>query len=304
MTTVGDKPRDARIVLVEGRPQIIPARIGATFDVEDLAARFPTYAARPPGERKMEVKAVVQQPRFSTADARALGVDHVVAQATAGLPADGEDTAAAMEHALDARLLRPHQVLTVAAPDGTPDRGPAATASSTVASTLYSAAFAAGLEVDERTSLPTYRGDFALGIDARVDGDHTLQLRDNTPYGVLVDVGVGSGRVTVRLWSTRQWDVTTSTGPRRDVVTSPVTYDDTAGCRPTTGTDGFSVTVTRVLRHDGEVAARHAFTSRYHATGTVVCHAPAQRSGGSSPAPTPTPPGHGHGKRHGHGPPH
>jgi hypothetical protein len=177
-----------------------------------------------------------------------------------------------------------------------------------VASTLYSAAFAAGLEVDERTSLPTYRSDFALGIDARVDGGHTLRLRDNTPYGVLVDVGVGTGKVTVRLWSTRHWDVTTSTGPRRHVVPSPVRYDDTAGCRPTTGTDGFSVTVTRVLRHDGEVADRNAFTSRYHPTGTVVCHAAGQSSGdgGSSPTPTPTPTGdgHGHGKGRGHGPPH
>jgi hypothetical protein len=87
-----------------------------------------------------------------------------------------------------------------------------------------------------------------------------------------------------------------------------VRYDDTAGCRPTTGTDGFSVTVTRVLRHDGEVADRNVFTSSYHPTGTVVCHAAGQSSGdgGSSPTPTPTPPGdgHGHGKGRGHGPPH
>jgi hypothetical protein len=312
MTTVGDTPRDARIVLVDGRPQIIPARIGATFDVEDLAARFPTYAAKPPGERKMEVKAVVQQPRFSTADARALGVEHVVAQATAGLPADGAETAAATARSLDARLLRPHQVLTVSAPVGVPDSGPAAAASSVVASTLYSAAFAAGLEVDRRTSLPTYDGDFALGIDARVDGDHILRLRDNTPYGVLVDASVRSGRVTVRLWSTRHWDVTTSTSRRRDVVASPVTYDDSAGCRPTTGTEGFAVTVTRVLRTDGQVVVGHAFPSTYHATGTVVCQARPQPSAdsGTSPAPTPTPPGqghghgNGHGNGHGHGPPH
>lgn len=312
MTTVGDKPRDARIRLVDGRPTIVPARIGATFDVEDLAARFPTYAVKPLGERKMEVKAVVQQPRFSTADARRLGVTDVVAEASADLPAGADDTAAEMARSVSGYVVRPHQVLTVAAPDGVPDSGPAAAASSVVASTIYSAAFATGLDVVERTSLPTYRGDFALGIDARVDGDHLLRVADNTPYGVLVDVSVGSGRVTVRLWSSRYWDVTTSTSSRRDVVASPVTYDASRGCRPTTGTEGFSVTVNRVLRHDGKVADRHAFTSRYHATRTVVCGSSGGSTGGGgsgpAPGPTPTPPsgpgnGQGNGHGHGHGPP-
>ena len=305
MTTVGDKPRDARIRLVDGRPKIVPARIGATFDVEDLAARFPAYAAKPVGERKMDVKAVVQQPGFSTADARALGVTDVVAQASADLAPGQGGTAAAMARSLSGHLLRPDEVLTVAAPEGVPDSGPAAAASSVVASTIYSAGFATGLDVVERTSLPTYRGDFALGIDARVDADHLLRLDDNTPYGVLVDVSVRSDRVTVRLWSTKSWDVTTRTGSRRHVVASPVTYDDTARCRPTTGTEGFTVTVTRILRRDGDVADRHAFTSSYHPTRTVVCRGRGgSTGGGGAPSPTPTPgPGHGQGHGHGHGPP-
>jgi hypothetical protein len=61
------------------------------------------------------------------------------------------------------------------------------------------------------------------------------------------------------------------------------------------------VTVTRTLRHDGEVADRHAFTSRYHPTRTVVCHS-AGSGGGDGPGPAPIPPGDdgpGHGHRHG-----
>lgn len=295
MTTVGDTPRDARIRLLGGRPVLTPARIGATIDVQDLAARFPTYAARPPGHRLMHVKAVVQQPRFTTADARALGVTDVVAQASARVRAG--DGAAATARSLTGRLLRPHQTLTVSAPPGAPSPGP-----SLVASTLYTAAFAAGLEVVERTPLPSYRAAFPLGVDARVDADHSLRLRNDTPYGVLLDVSArAGGPVTVRLWSTKAWDVTTATSPRRDIVASPVSHDRSAGCRPVTGTEGFTVTVTRTLRHDGEVADRHAFTSRYHPTRTVVCHR-AGSDGGDGPVPVPTPPGDdgpGHGHRHG-----
>lgn len=306
MTTVGDRPRNARVELVDGRPRIVPATIGATFDVQDLSSRFATYAAKPPGERKMHVRAVIQQPRFTTADAQRLGVDEVVAQATADV--GSPDVPARMVQSLSGRLLRPHQVLTVTAPAGVTD-GSAAAPSSAVASTLYTAAFATGLDVVERTALPSYRGQFALGIDARVDADHVLRLRNNTPYGVLVGLSAGrDGSVTARLWSTRYWDVTTSTSTRRDVVPSPVTYDDSRGCSPTTGSDGFRVTVDRVLRHDGSVAARKRFTSTYQATGTVVCRSssgPKPGGGGSpgpGPAPSPSPPpGPGHG--HGHGPP-
>jgi hypothetical protein len=301
MTTVGHRPRDARIRLVDGRPVVQPATIAATFDVADLARRFPVYAARPPGQRRMPVKAVVRQPSFTTADAVRLGVDHVVARtgSTFGDGPGADETIGGLARSLDGRLLRPRQELTVTAPAN----GGSVTATSQLASTVYSAAFAAGLDVVERTALPNYDSDFALGVDARVDGSHALRLRNDTPYGVLVDVRVNAaapgspGSVTVRLWSTRYWDVTTSTGPEQAVVPSPVTYDGSAGCRPTTGTAGFTVTVTRLLRH-GAQRQRDSFTSSYRPTPTVRCTATAPPSGGG----TGGSPGHGHGHGHGHGP--
>ena len=303
MTTVGDRPRDARIRLVDGRPTVIPARIGATFDVADLAARFPTYAAKPPGQRRMAVKAVVQQPRFTTADARDLGLDEVVAEATSRFPdAPGADDAVAtMAAGLDGRLVRPRQLLSVTAPPSAPATGAAAFAPSQVASTLYTAAFTAGLDVVQRTALATYHPDFGLGVDARVDADHQLQLRDDTPYGVMVAVVVQPARprqpgsVTVRLWSTRHWDTTTRTGPRRDLVPAPVTYDASPGCRPATGTDGFTVAVTRVVRRSGQrqVDHRQVFTSSYRPTPTVRC--------GSAPNGSVGGPGDGHGGGNGGG---
>ncbi|HEY6933826.1 MAG TPA: peptidoglycan binding domain-containing protein, partial [Marmoricola sp.] len=163
MTTVGDKPRNARFRLVRGRPTVVPARIGATFDVEDLAARFPRYLVRPVGRRRMQVKAVVQQPRFTTAEATALRVDHVVSRATAPLYDRSGAAGAARTTAgeVSGRLVHPHRLLVLSAPGSTTDP-----AVSQVASTLYTAAFDAGLEVVERTSLPHYRSDFALGVDA------------------------------------------------------------------------------------------------------------------------------------------
>lgn len=312
MTTVGDRPRNARIILVDGRPTVIPARIGATFDVADLAARFPTYAAKPPGQRRMPVKAVVQQPRFTTADARGLGLDQVVAQATSRFPdrAGLSDAVQGAADGLEGRVVRPGQLLTVTAPAGSATTGPTAFASSQVASTLYTAAFAAGLEVVQRTALPTYHPAFGLGIDARVDADHQLQLRDDTRFGVMVAAEVQPARprhpgsVTVTLWSTRSRDVTTRTGPREDVVPAPVRYDDSAGCRPTPGAEGFTVAVTRLLRAPGKrkVDQRQAFTSTYRPAPAVRCGgAPSGSSGGTATGPG-TGPGNGHGGGNGGGP--
>jgi vancomycin resistance protein YoaR len=277
MTTVGDKPRDARFRLVRGRPTVVPARIGATFDVEDLARRFPDPLVEPVGRRRMHVKAAVQQPRFTTADATALRVDHVVARATAPL----SDRPAAFEAArataaeVSGRLVRPHRLLVLPAPSGS-TTDPAV---SQVASTLYTAAFDAGLEVVERTSLPSYRSEFALGVDARVDAGHQLRLRNDTRYGLVPVISVRPARrgrpgsITVRLWSSRAWDVTTRTGRRTRIAPARVVHDDTARCRPTTGTAGFAVTVIRVLRRHGQdsVAARQPFTSHYGPGRTVVC---------------------------------
>lgn len=288
MVNVGDKPRNARIRLVRGRPTVVPARIGATFDVQNLAERFPTYAAKPSGKRQMPVKAVIQQPDVTTADAERLGLDQVVAAAASSFPyaVGTNDAVAAVASQIDATLVRPGQALSVVAPTGGPTSGPGAFAPSQVASTLYAAAFTAGLGVLDHTPLPTYHPAFALGVDALLDADHPLRLKDDTPYAVMPVVEVQDARpghpgsVTVRLWSTRYWDVTTRTGPRQGVSPSPVTYDDTPGCRPRTGSEGFTVAVQRTRRHQGQ-QDQETFRTSYHATPTVRC--------GTAPQPTPQP---------------
>lgn len=284
MTTVGDKPRNARIRLVDGEPRITPARIGATFDVANLAQRFPTYAVKPRGERRMPVKAVIQQPRLTTADAERLGLDEVVAAATSTFRygAGVDEAIAAAAGQVDGELVRPGGVLAMTASGHATGR--ASFAASQVASTLYTAAFAAGLGVLDHTPLPTYHSTFALGIDALLDAGHPLRLKDDTPYGLMPAVEVRrarpghAGSVTVRLWSTRYWEVTTRTGSRQDVTPSPVTYDDSAGCRPTTGSEGFTVSVQRIRRHQGR-SDRATFRSSYRATPTVRC--------GKAPTPEP-----------------
>ena len=69
-----------------------------------------------------------------------------------------------------------------------------------------------------------------------------LQFRNDTPYGVLIDAHVTpstpsvQGVVTVRMFSTKYWDITTKTGERYD-FTSPGTRTlDSPDCYPNRAT--------------------------------------------------------------------
>ena len=73
---------------------------------------------------------------------------------------------------------------------------------------------------------PSYAGSAPLGRDASLGDGHDLAFTDDTRYGVLVSAVAGPatasqhGTLTVTLWSTPRWTVTSSHGPRSHVVRS------------------------------------------------------------------------------------
>ena len=82
----GAEPVDAEIRLLAGKPRVIPAKPGVSFEQSEVDAAFLDLVVRPEGERVMEVPAAVVEPEFTTEDAEALGIKKEVSVFTTYFP--------------------------------------------------------------------------------------------------------------------------------------------------------------------------------------------------------------------------
>ena len=128
---------------------------------------------------------------------------------------------------------------------------------SQMATTTFNASFFAGLEDVEHKPHSVYIDRYPVGREATVAwGAVDLRFTNNTPYGVLIDAvvipsaGRSQGTVTVTMYSTKYWDITTSTGERYN-FTSP-------GTQTMSGPDCVPNDGLRRLRHRREALHPHA----------------------------------------------
>src|SRR5690606_8421626 len=92
---------------------------------------------------------------------------------------------------------------------------------SQMATTLFNAMFFAGLEDVEHKPHSFYIDRYPLGREATVAwGAIDLRFENDTPHGVLIYANVkpstpsSQGVVTVSMYSTKYWDITTTTSDR------------------------------------------------------------------------------------------
>lgn len=295
-------PVDATVALVDGAPRVVPARPGVTFDPQQLEAGFLGAVAAPQGERTLALTAQVAEPEFTTADARALKVRREVSTFTTYFPyAEYRNTNIGRAAELvDGTLLKPGDTFslngivgerTVAngftegfvINDGilVTDLGGGV---SQMATTLFNAMFFAGLEDVEHKPHSFYIDRYPVGREATVAwGAVDLRFRNDTPYGVLVDTSFtpstpsSSGAVTVTMYSSPWWDVTTTTGERYNLTEPKTRRIDTLSCHPNTGYGGFDIDVVRYFRPIGantEERGPETFSTTYIPSDTVVCTNP------------------------------
>ena len=299
--TVPGRPVPARIVVSRGRARVVPSRAGITFDRSDLARTFLAAVARPAGQRRVPVLGATAHADFTTADARRLKVTQRVATfSTRFAFADYRNVNLARGAALlDGTLLRPGQTFSFNRTVGRPSRArgfvkgyvisggvfteDAGGGLSQLATTLYNASFFAGLEDVRHEVHSVYSPRFPKGREATVDyGRSDLRFRNDSPYGVLVTAHVtpstraSDGTVTVSLWSTRRWDVTTRTGTEFHRRQPAVRHRRGASCEAAVGYPGFSVHVYRVFHRPGQQrpVRTERTTAVYEPSDTVVCDTP------------------------------
>ena len=295
---LGNAPRDARVVLRDGQPAIVPALHGVTVDAEALAEEIVVALDETGRDRVVPVETRTQRAAFSTADARRLGIKQVVSEFVTYFPYAeyrniNQGRAAEL---INGTVLRPGELFSFNETVGERTKENGFTVGfiisdgvfaedlgggvSQVVTTTYNAAFFAGLEDVEHTPHSFYIDRYPMGREATVAWPTVdLKFRNNTPYGILIEAWVvpstpsSQGEMHVRMWSTKYWDVRTRTSAPYKFTSPSTRYDSTDECVATTGYGGFDVDVYRTLvRADtNEVVRRERQHVEYTPADTVIC---------------------------------
>ncbi len=298
MVTIADQPRDATVEIVDGRPRVVPAKKGVTVDWPRVERTFLRLVTAEDGERELELPTAVEQPEVTTKEVRRLGIVEEVSEFPTYYPhADYRNTTIGRAAELiDGTLLEPGETFSMNDVVGERTKENGFTEGtvisdgvfreelgggvSQVATTTFNAAFFAGLEDVEHKPHSFYINRYPVGREATVAWPTLdLKFRNDTDHGVLIQTVhtpstfSSQGALTVRMWSTKVWDIESVTSERY-AFTSPETRVITGeGCIPNTGYGGFQVDVTRVFRRAGEseVVRREVMHTTYTPSDTVVC---------------------------------
>jgi vancomycin resistance protein YoaR len=295
------EPVDATVRLVDGRPRVVPAKPGVTFEPADVERRLLRLVTRPSGEREARIEAVAEQPEVSTREARSWQIEERVSTFTTYYPhADYRNTNIGRAgEIIDGTVLEPGEVFSLNDIVGERTRANGFTDGfiisdgilvedlgggvSQMATTVFNAAFFAGLKDIEHKPHSFYIDRYPVGREATVAwGAVDLRFQNDTDHGVLVSAKVTpstpstSGVVTVSMWSTKTWDITTRTSDRYNFTEPDTRRLDTPDCYPNEGYGGFDVDVWRYFREPGsdELVKQEKFSTTYIPSDTVICTDP------------------------------
>ncbi len=291
-------PVDAKIRLRGGRPVVVPARKGEAPDIEGLEDAFLDVVATTGGPRKAQLPTKTARPERTTADVRELGIKEKVSEFTTYYPhAEYRNVNIGRAARLvNGTLLAPGETFSLNDTVGerTADNGftegfiisngilkeDLGGGVSQLATTLFNAVFFAGLEDVEHKPHSFYIDRYPVGREATVAWPVVdLRFKNDTKHGVLVQAVVrpstpsSQGAVTVRMWSTKVWDIRSRTGERYAFSSPDTRHLSGPECVPHSGYRGFQIDVTRVFRKHGRSEIHHTekFHTTYTPSDTVVC---------------------------------
>jgi len=298
MSKVSVSPKEATVTLVGGRPQVVPGRTGVTFDKGEITGEFLRLVVAEGDGRTLEVDSVEDRPDFSASDARALQIKTVVSSFTTNYPhADYRNTnlGKAAEQ-INGTVLKPGETFSLNETVGErtaangfvegfiisdgiyeEDFGGGV---SQVATTTFNAAFFAGLEDVEHTPHSFYIDRYPIGREATVAwGAVDLRFKNDTPYGVLVQAytdpstPVSEGAMTVRMWSTKHWDIEAGVSEQYNFTEEETRTIDDDECTPNVGYGGFDVDVYRYFRKPDtqKVVREETMHTTYTPSDSVIC---------------------------------
>ncbi|QIK67458.1 hypothetical protein G7072_14890 [Nocardioides sp. HDW12B] len=296
--SVAREPVDATVAIRDGRPEVVPGRRGATIDRDRIVEVLPDLLTGTGADRRARIDPRPVDPAISTAEARDWQIREKVSEFPTYYPHEDyrNTNIGRAAELIDGTVLAPGDTFSLNETVGERTRANGFTEGfiisdgvfkselgggvSQVATTTYNAAFFAGLEDVEHKPHSFYIDRYPMGREATVAFPVVdLKFRNDTDYGVLIQAihspsaPGGTGGLTVRMWSTKVWDIESVTSGQYDFTSPDTRYGSGEDCVPNEGYGGFTVDVTRIFREPGssEVVKREKDTTVYTPSDTVIC---------------------------------
>ena len=281
--------KDARILIQNGVPAIIPSEAGQAIDVDGLATAVADAALS--GTRSATVGLADAEAEFTTEEAQALGVAQEVSVFSTPLTSDDVRTQNLINgtRIINNTLVKPGETFSLIRALGPVTEARGFVSSGVVENGFYSHAVGGGLS---QLSTTTYNAAYFAGMDLVEHKPHSrwfsrypegreatmwvpsvdMKFKNSTPHGVLVQAWVEGGRVWVRFWSTPYFRVETNTSARYNITQPQTVYNSDPECLPESGgQSGFSVKVTRWRYLDGAQFDTESWNWTYSPWNNVVC---------------------------------
>ena len=291
------RPKNATVRLVNGRPKVVAAVNGTNVAADDLKKAVEPALTAKGDERTVSVELTGAKAKFSTEDARKLGIKEVTGEFTTYFPyAPYRNTnIGRAAELINGTVLKPGETFSLngivgerTAANGFVEgfviqggkfRRELGGGVSQSATTTFNAMFFAGLKDVMHKPHTLYIDRYPAGREATVAWPTLdLKFQNDTKYGVLVQAFrvKGSpgqrGSITVRMWSTKTYDKVVATkAVRSNFTTGRDIEDDSPDCEPQSPVQGFDVRFDRLFYRDGSVVKRENFFWRYAPTDRVRC---------------------------------
>lgn len=281
---------DAQIVIKNGAPTVIPSESGRGVTAADLASAVQDALATT--DRVAAVEFTEMEADFTTEEAEALGVTEIVSEFSTPLYYNPDRTTNLVvgTSKITNTLLKPGETFSLIEALGPINESTGFKNSGVVvdgftvegmggglsqlSTTTYNAAFFAGMDLVEHTPHSKWYSRYPEGRESTLWVDTIdMKFKNPTPYGALVEAWVEDNEtVWVRIWSTKYFEVETTTSDRYNITYPETVYNTSANCEPETGGQtGFTVTVTRQRYLDGEEYSDESWTWTYQPWNNVVC---------------------------------
>ncbi len=296
--SVAREPVDATVAIRDGRPEVVPGRRGATIDRDRIVEVLPDLLTGTGDDRRARIDPQPVDPEISTAEARDWRIREEVSEFPTYYPHEDyrNTNIGRAAELIDGTVLAPGELFSLNETVGERTRANGFTEGfiisdgvfkselgggvSQVATTTYNAAFFAGLKDVEHKPHSFYIDRYPMGREATVAFPVVdLKFRNDTEYGVLIQAihvpsaPGGTGSLTVRMWSTKVWDIESVTSGQYAFTSPDTRYGSGEECVPNEGYGGFTVDVTRIFREPGssEIVKREKDTTVYTPSDTVIC---------------------------------
>ncbi len=144
--------------------------------------------------------------------------------------------------------------------------------------TMYNAAYFGGYDIVEHKAHSYYISRYPVGREATLNYPSVdLKIRNDSPHGMVVSTSYTDESITVAIYGTKWVKVDSVTGERRNITQPETIYKENNDMRrgssrviQEAGSEGFDITVTRILTFpDGEVR-REPVTTTYLAQPRII----------------------------------